>query len=104
MPMVPPDCAAITNRLIHSPPVSGLERILRVLSVFTMLMTVPQVLTIWVGRDASGVSLVSWISYLFSACLWFVYGVRQHDKTIYLACIGWILLDLAVVAGIIVHQ
>lgn len=103
MPMVPPNCAAIAKPP-DSPPLGGLERILRVLSVFTMLMTVPQVLTIWVGRDASGVSLVSWISYLFSACLWFVYGVRQHDKTIYLACIGWILLDLAVVAGIIVHQ
>jgi uncharacterized protein with PQ loop repeat len=103
MPMVPPNCAAIVKPP-DSPPLGGLEKILRVLSVFTMLMTVPQVLTIWVGRDAGGVSLVSWISYLFSACLWFVYGVRQHDKTIYLACIGWILLDLAVVAGIIVHQ
>jgi uncharacterized protein with PQ loop repeat len=104
MPMVPPDCAAITNRLIHSPPVSGLERILRVLSVFTMLMTVPQVLTIWVGRDAGGVSLVSWASYLLAACLWFVYGLQKHDKTIYLACIGWVLLDAAVVVGVIVHR
>ena len=84
-----------------SPPVSGLERILSVLSVFTMLMTVP--LTIWVGRDAGGVSFVSWISYLFSACLWFVYGMQKHDKTIYLACTGWIL-DAAVVVGIIVHR
>jgi hypothetical protein len=26
-----------------------------------------------------------------------------HDKTIYLACIGWIALDAAIVAGVIVH-
>jgi uncharacterized protein with PQ loop repeat len=103
MPMVPPDCAAVIERP-DSPPVTGLERILRILSVFTMLMTVPQVLTIWVGRDAGGVSLVSWISYLLSACLWFVYGLQKHDKTIYLACIGWILLDAAVVVGIIVYR
>ena len=98
MPMVPPDCAAIVKPP-DSPPVTGLERILRVLSVVTMLMTVPQVLTIWVGRNAGGVSLVSWVSYLFAACLWLVYGMQKHDKTIYLACIGWILLDLPVVAG-----
>ena len=103
MPMIPPDCAAIAEPQ-HSPPVKGLEKFLRVLSVFTMLMTVPQVLTIWVGRDASGVSLLSWLSYLFSACLWFVYGVQKRDKTIYLACIGWILLDVAVVVGAIVHR
>ena len=103
MPMAPPDCAAITKPH-NSPPVTGMEKILRALSVFTLLMTVPQVLTIWVGRDAGGVSLVSWMSYLFSACLWFVYGMQKHDKTIYLACIGWILLDTAVVIGVIVHR
>ena len=103
MPMVPPDCAVIV-KAPDSPPVSGLERILRVLSVLTMLMTVPQVLIIWVGRDAGGVSLVSWVSYLFSACLWFVYGIQKRDKTIYLACIGWVLLDAAIVAGVIVHR
>ena len=103
MPMVPPDCAAITKSP-DSPPVTGLERILRVLSVVTMVMTVPQVLTIWVDREAAGVSLVSWLAYLFSACLWFVYGMQKHDKTIYLACIGWILLDAAIVVGVIVHR
>ena len=84
-------------------PVSALEKVLRGLSVFTMLMTVPQVLTIWVGGNAAGVSLASWLAYLLSACLWFVYGVRKGDKTIYLACVGWVVLDAAVVVGVVVH-
>src|SRR5260370_41619274 len=100
--MLPADGACVTAP--NAPqPVSGLEKILRGLSVFTMFMTVPQVLTIWVGRDAGGVSLVSWASYLLSACLWFVYGLQKHDKTIYLACVGWVLLDAAIVIGVIVH-
>jgi uncharacterized protein with PQ loop repeat len=82
---------------------SLLERIIRVLSVFTMLMTVPQVLAIWIRRDAHNVSLLSWGAYLLSACLWFVYGMRKHDKTIYLACIGWILLDAAIVIGVVIY-
>ena len=69
-----------------------------------MLMTVPQVVTIWVGGNAGGVSLLSWGAYLFSACLWFVYGIQKRDRTIYLACIGWIVLDAAVVIGVIVHR
>jgi uncharacterized protein with PQ loop repeat len=59
-----------------------------------MLMMVPQILTIWIGGNVGGISLISWASYLFSACLWF-YGIQKHDKTIYLACIGWVLLDAA---------
>jgi uncharacterized protein with PQ loop repeat len=102
MTMLPADGAGITDP--KSPQsVSRLEKVLRGLSVFTMLMTVPQVLTIWVGGNASGVSLVSWISYLIAACLWFVYGIQKQDKTIYLACVGWVLLDAAVVIGVIVH-
>ncbi|HXV12204.1 MAG TPA: SemiSWEET family transporter [Burkholderiales bacterium] len=101
--MLPADGSCVT-RSAGSPSVSGLEKVLRGLSVFTMLMTVPQVLTIWVGRDAGGVSLVSWLSYLLAACLWFVYGLQKRDKTIYLACIGWVVLDAAVVAGVIIHR
>lgn len=103
MTMLPADGSCVTES--HDrPPVSGLEKVLRGLSVFTMLMTVPQVLTIWVGRNAGGVSLVSWVSYLVAACFWFVYGIQKRDKTIYLACVGWVLLDAAVVIGILIHS
>ncbi len=100
--MMPPDGPAVVHSQT-SPPLSDLERVLRGISVFTMLMTVPQVLTIWVGRDAHNVSLTSWAAYLLAASLWFVYGLRKHDKTIYLACVGWILLDAAIVIGIVIY-
>jgi uncharacterized protein with PQ loop repeat len=102
MTMLPADASCISSPPTPSPS-SGLEKVLRGLSVFTMLMTVPQVLAVWIGRDAAGVSLVSWISYLVAACLWFVYGLQKGDKTIYLACIGWVVLDAAIVAGVIIH-
>jgi uncharacterized protein with PQ loop repeat len=100
MTMLPPDGRAIA-RSDGPQPVSGLERTLRALSILTMLMTVPQVVTVWTGPSVEGVSLVSWLSYLVSACLWLVYGLRKHDKTVYLACIGWILLDAAIVIGVL---
>jgi uncharacterized protein with PQ loop repeat len=84
-------------------PATGLEKILRTLSVVTMVMTVPQVLAVWTGPSASGVSLVSWAAYLVSACLWFAYGLQKRDKTIYVACVGWVALDAAIVAGVIMR-
>jgi hypothetical protein len=35
---------------------------------------------------------------------WFVYGLQKNDKTVYLACVGWVLLDLAIVIGVVVHR
>lgn len=83
--------AGLMNRLIGS------------LSVFTMLMTIPQVLTIWVGQQATGVSLLSWSAYLVSAILWLWYGLQKKDRNIYLPCIGWIVLDGAVIVGVLVY-
>lgn len=76
-----------------------LHRLLGGMSVFTMAMTVPQVWTIWVGRQAAGVSLWSWGAYLLSARLWFWYGLRKRDRNIYWPCVGWVLLDAAVIVG-----
>jgi uncharacterized protein with PQ loop repeat len=79
------------------------SRVLGAMSVFTMLMTVPQVLTIWVGHQAAGVSVVSWSAYLLSAILWFWYGLQKRDRNIYLPCVGWVGLDAAVIVGAVVY-
>jgi len=80
-----------------------LRRLLGGMSIFTMLMTIPQVLTIWFHHQASGVSLLSWSAYLVSAMLWFWFGIQKHDKNIYLPCMGWMALDSAVIAGVIMY-
>ena len=81
----------------------GVRRALGFMSIVTMLMTVPQVWTIWVNHQAAGVSVASWSAYLLSALLWFVFGLRQRDKNIYLPCIGWIGLDAGVIAGAVYY-
>src|SRR5262245_39052555 len=81
-----------------------LRRLLAGMSIFTLLMTVPQVLTIWVGRQAAGVSVWSWSAYLLSAVLWFWFGIRKRDKNIYMPCVGWIVLDIAVVVGALIYD
>jgi len=49
------------------------------MSLFTMIMTFPQVMTIWVGRQAAGVSLLSWSASLASAVLWLWCGIQRRD-------------------------
>ena len=44
--------------------------------------------------------MLSWTGYLVSAVVWLWYGLQKRDKNIYLPCIGWILLDTAVMVGV----
>src|SRR5437867_10717007 len=82
---------------------STLRRLLGGMSVFTLLMTIPQVLTIWRGHEAAGVSVASWSAYLHSAVLWCGYGRQKRDKNICLRCVGWIALDSAVIMGALIY-
>lgn len=86
-----------------APHKSKLQRVLGVMSVATMLLTIPQVLTIWLRHEAAGVSVISWSAYLASAALWLWYGLEQRDRNIYLPCIGWLALDAGVIAGALVY-
>jgi uncharacterized protein with PQ loop repeat len=81
-----------------------MNRVLAVMSVVTMVMTIPQVWVIWVDQQVAGVSLLTWGTYLFSAMLWFWHGLRQRDKNIYLACLGWFVLDLGVIVGVLIND
>ena len=85
------------------PPDTLLRRALGGMSIFTLVMSIPQILAIWVQHQAAGVSVLSWSAYLLSALLWFWHGLQQRDRNVYLPCIGWIALDIAVVAGALVY-
>jgi hypothetical protein len=60
--------------------------------------------TVWVDGNTSGVALLSWDAYFVAACLRLVDGLRKHERTIWVACIGWVLLDGAVFLGVLVRH
>ena len=99
--MAPDPKVSMAGRTVSD---ATLHRLLAGMSLFTMAMTVPQVWTVWVGRESAGVSLWSWGAYLAAALLWLWHGLRQGDRNIYLPCIGWVLLDAAVIAGVVAHM
>jgi len=71
---MPPNPTSPAVRELSKPGV--INRLLESLSIFTMVMTVPQVLTIWVSHQGEGISLPSWGAYLLSALVWFWYGLK----------------------------
>lgn len=81
-----------------------LDMVLPALSLVTMALTIPQVWSVWVQNNTSGVSLLSWGAYFVAACLWLADGLRKNDKTIWVACIGWVVLDGAIFFGALLRQ
>ena len=73
---MPPNPAASFHIML---PRKLMRSVLGSLSIFTMLMTVPQVLTIWIGHKAAGVSLLSWAP--ICCRRWFGFGMGSRSMT-----------------------
>ena len=83
--------------------ISLLDRFVIVFGFLNGLATIPQVLEIWIGKDASGVSLLSWSYYVAFAILLLIYGLVHKEKPIIITySIGTVMYTLIVI-GVIIY-
>ena len=68
------------------------------------LVTLPQLYTLWLEKDPSGLSLFTWISYIFLALFWITYGVVHKERPIVFTYSCWILIHLTMASGIIMYN
>jgi uncharacterized protein with PQ loop repeat len=73
------------------------------LALISPIMTLPQLYNIWKG-DSGGVSLITWAAYLCVATLWLGYGLRHNLKPVVTVQIAWILIDIAIVLGLLIKN
>jgi len=79
------------------------DRAIYVVALLGPVMTIPQILKIWVSQNATGVSLLSWLAYLFIAFFWVFYGILHREWPIIFANILWAIAQVFVVIGILLY-
>ena len=79
------------------------DKLVYIIGGLALLMTLPQVLKIWIEQNPTGVSLISWATYLFTAIFWVFYGTVHKAKPIIVIYSVAIILDLLIVIGIILY-
>lgn len=75
-----------------------------VFSVAGPIMTIPQVVKIYAEHAASGLSLLTWGSYLFIAFFWLNYGLLIRSRPIVLSNIFGMITNLLTVIGIVLYS
>ena len=66
-------------------------------------MTFPQIYEVWSKHEKAGVSLASWSFFLIAAMIWLWYGLRIKDKPLIIASTLWVLMEGALVLGLLVY-
>jgi len=80
-----------------------LDGIIYPVSLFGPILVIPQVLKLWVEKDASSISLITFIMLLFPAILWVVYGMAHKEKPIIVSNYAWIIIYIAVIIATILY-
>ena len=80
-----------------------LDKFIYVVGVAAPIFTLPQIYSIWIGKNAAGVSLVTWSAYAFSGVIWFVYGIVHKEKPLIVTYFLWIILNSMVIAGVLIY-
>jgi uncharacterized protein with PQ loop repeat len=81
-----------------------LDRGVFIIGALGPLVTLPQLYTLWSEKDPGGLSLFTWISYIFIASFWITYGLAHQERPIVFTYSCWILIHLAMVSGIIMYS
>jgi len=65
------------------------------------LMTVPQLINVWYYKTVAGVSILTFLGFVFVNVCWIIYGIIHKEKQIIISGSMWFVLQLAVVIGVL---
>ena len=83
--------------------INRLDKFLIFVAVFGPLIALPQILQIFVLKDATGVSGLSWGLYALFNIPWFIYGVVHKDKPITIAYSLSFIANMTVLVGALMY-
>ncbi|MFC1723193.1 hypothetical protein ACFL0V_03565 [Nanoarchaeota archaeon] len=72
-------------------------------AIIGAVMTIPQVLTIWMGGDAAGVSILAWGTYLLGAVVWLLYALLHDEKPMIIRNSMMIVMHMLIIVGVIIY-
>ncbi len=79
---------------------NAMDKMIYFVGLSAPIMTIPQLMKIWVERDTSGVSGITWCSFLVIAFFWLAYGILHREKPIIMTYIAWVIMDVMIIIGL----
>ncbi len=80
-----------------------MDKAIFVVGIFGPLMTIPQVMKVWLNKNVSGISPITWSAFIFIASFWLCYGILHKEKPIIITQSLWFTMHLSILAGVIIY-
>ena len=80
-----------------------LDKTVYVVGVIGPVMTIPQIVLIYVGRDASGIAPISWLAWALLDIPWIIYGLVHREFPIVITYTLWFVCNMLVFIGALLY-
>lgn len=83
---------------------SILDKTIIFIGLIGPIITIPQLIKVWSVKDATGLSLITWSTWLLIDIVWITYGFAHKVMPIVYAHGAYFIIQVGVVAGILMYS
>jgi len=69
-------------------------------ALFGVIANIPQLTKIWIDKEVSGVSIITWLGFLLGSIFWLCYGIIHREKPIIVTNILYVAVQFMIVLGL----
>ena len=81
------------------PKIRFLDNLVYIIAFIFPLSAIPQIINIWVYKNAQGVSIVSWGLFLILTIPLIAYGIVHKSKQLSIMWILWLIVYITIIVG-----
>jgi uncharacterized protein with PQ loop repeat len=78
------------------------HKIAYVAGLAASVATIPQIIKVWVEKDSSGVSLMTWSSYIVISAILAMYGKIHKERVMVVMYVSLVIVQALIVVGVII--
>ena len=80
-----------------------LDTVVMTVGILGPVFTLPQIFKIYVGHNASGISVVTWGAYVLFNIPWILYGYVHKERPLAITYALWFFVNLSVFIGALLY-
>ena len=80
-----------------------LDKVIYAVGIIGPIMSIPQILLIYMTRDATGVAPLTWLSWAILNIPWILYGLAHKERPIVITYCLWFLCNMLVFIGAVLY-
>jgi len=81
-----------------------MDKLVYIAALFGIVAIIPQLAKIWIDRSVAGVSIITWVGFLFGSLFWMIYGIIHREKPIIVTNGLYVVIQFLIVLGLFLQH